>query len=1135
MKTLFINQVILQLKGSGPFKVASDRLRHGGAPLEFEGVDGGFRNILIHSLHTAQKNPFVVVFPGQRELEEARHDWALFGENHLEFSDWNTLPYSGNSPQAKCRGMRVHTLVALLGGEKRLVSTTLGGLLLPLPPPDWLRERTISMKVGEILDPFEIGETLSMNGYERVPQVELPGEFAVRGEVVDIFPSGAEEPVRIVFCFNSIETIKTFSSRLQSTTMGIDSISIPPVRESIWSSQRLEGLEKWLSQRGECSEAGSLILDTLSQRGSCPNDELLFPFSFPNPATLLDYLPKATPLLFVAYEHTKIAAERGRREAYELFGQLPDGERSCLPRPEELLLELDEMEKRSEKLIRFLEIKDGEKRGRLSFNYEGPRSFFGNISYLKEELSGLSEAGYRIGIFAESESQATRLKTLLSDLEVEVIPHGISQGMTLPDLKLVLIQENEIFRRKRQTRHSLHTAKSDIIESFVELNPGDLVVHINNGIGRFVGIERVMATGTERDYIKLEYADEEMVFIPVEQANMVQRYIGSGGAEVALDRLGGRGWSKRKGRVRKSVEELADHLVQLYSKRKLVQGFAFPGDTDWQLEFEASFPYEETQDQLRAILEVKEDMESPKPMDRLICGDVGFGKTEVAMRAAFKAVVGGRQVAMLVPTTILAEQHYEKFIERFAQFPVKIGMLSRFVPPKEIRKKLEEVSLGEVDIVIGTHRLLQKDVEFYNLGLIVVDEEQRFGVKHKERLKELKHSVDSLTLSATPIPRTLQMSLLKIRDISLLTTAPSSRMAIETFIREFDQEVVAQAIRKEVSRGGQVFYLHNRIETLEATELMIRELVPEVFVRAAHGRMNSQELEEVMYGFVHHSFQVLITTTIIENGIDIPNVNTIIIDRADLYGISQLYQLRGRVGRSDRQAYAYLLYPYQSVLTELAMKRLHIVSDFTELGAGFKIALKDLEVRGAGNLLGREQSGDVISVGLDMYMRLLDEAIARRTESGTDEDSPLSDPYMELEYSGFIPDSYVSSSMEKMEVYKSIASIRREEDMLRITAELGDKYGPLPDEVSSLLALAEIRTICNRLRISTLKEREGRVVVEFGRISIISVDKVIRLISEGGGRISLDARRPNILILETGSIGLREKAEFLRERLSRLI
>ena len=697
---------------------------------------------------------------------------------------------------------------------------------------------------------------------------------------------------------------------------------------------------------------------------------------------------------------------------------------------------------------------------------------------------------------------------------------------------MIAIQENEIFGRRKRTAASVKKVKSKVIDTFVELNQGDFIVHINYGIGQFKMIERIKAGGTERDYIQLLYADEETVFIPIEQVNLIQRYIGQEGKAPRLDKLGGKSWNTRKAKVRKSVEDLANHLIGIYSKRKNAQGFAFPKDTDWQIEFEASFPYEETEDQLVCIEDVKQDMESLKPMDRLICGDVGYGKTEVAMRAAFKAVVGGKQVAILAPTTILVEQHYENFCERFKNFPVKIEMVSRFVTKAKQIKILEKVKAGDVDLLIGTHRIIQKDVIFKNLGIMIIDEEQRFGVKDKEKMIDIKENIDSLSLSATPIPRTLHMSLLKIRDMSLLTTPPFNRLPIETFIREFNEELAAKAIQTELNRGGQIFYLHNRVETLDDVRRFLERLLPHVLIETAHGQMSSTLLEDKMHRFIHGSFHVLVATTIIENGIDIPNVNTIIIDRADMYGISQLYQLRGRVGRSGKKACAYLFYPEQRALSELAMKRLQIISDHTALGSGFKIAMKDLEVRGAGNLLGRQQSGEILSVGFDMYLRILDEAVAEM--SNKEREIPV-EVFLELEYSGFIPEGYITDQSEKMDIYKKISSVLTDNELTSLAGEMQDKFGPMPVEMQSLLSIAEIRIICSKLFISSLRERKGIARIEFSKVSVISIDKVVRLINESGGKVSIDPKHPHIMIIQTGNIGLHEKSEYIRERLHFLL
>jgi len=768
----------------------------------------------------------------------------------------------------------------------------------------------------------------------------------------------------------------------------------------------------------------------------------------------------------------------------------------------------------------------------------------------------LQSNGWKIFVFADNENQSLRIKEILknycakpSDGEylellkknakkgvpyfpLQVFPKAITNGFEISESKVFVIQENEIWGRRKHAAKIVHKAKSQAIDTFVELNEGDYVVHVNYGIGIFRGIQRVKAMGNERDYIKLEYADEEFAFVPIEQVNLVQRYIGNEGENPKIDRIGSKSWENRKNKVKKAVEDLAEKLISLYSRRKASRGFPFPKDNEWQTAFEAAFPYEDTADQISVTKEIKEDMEKPVPMDRLVCGDVGYGKTEIAMRAAFKAVMGGKQVAFLAPTTILAEQHYENCVERFANFPVKIAQMSRFVPQKEQKQILERLKTGDVDILVGTHRIIQKDVAYRDLGLMIIDEEQRFGVKDKEKLKTMKANIDCLAMSATPIPRTLHMSLLKIRDMSLLTTPPQTRKPIETIVDEYTDERVAKAIRQEVERGGQVFYLHNRVESLEDTRRHLQQIVPEMMIDVAHGQMTAEQLDDIFRRFKLGGFHVLIATTIIENGIDIPNVNTIIIDRADMYGVSQLYQLRGRVGRSDRKAYAYLLYPEHKVLSEVAMKRLQVISDFTELGSGFKIAMKDMEIRGAGNLLGRDQSGDVYSVGFELYMKLLNEAVEHLTKSKDYKEA--NEVLLELEYTGFIPDSYVSSLQTKMEIYKKVAAVQTKDELSAIEYELEDRFGPVPDEVYSLLSLAEVRIIAKKMVISSIKEKSGEIRIEFSTVSDVKIDKVLKLIKDSNGKVRLDPARPNTLILSAGKIGLKEKSEFIKEKLEAL-
>ncbi len=1156
MISLLINHLASALSQYEPLAELTRRVEGDSFPVEAEGLAGALLPLVAERVSAGRS--CLLLVPTEAEAREMVEDLGVFhpegGRQAALFPAWGTLPYGDGRPLSAVAGERASVLTRLLGGEPLLLVASLRAALHPLPPPACLGGETLQLRAGQVLDPAELAARLQSLGYLRVPRVSLHGEFALRGEVADVYPHASAEALRLVFELERLSELRGFDplSQVSAHHRGEARFQrqacLPPVREVLFTPEQVRTLRRRL---GGDVEALDELQERLALDPEIPGAEYLYPLCFDAPCSLTDYLGEGALLFLVDPERLASGSAAMRKEYLELYrraqtrrpanppaagrppaAKAPERRPEPLPPPRHILLEYGALEQSFPRQVRFHALKgaaDGAPR--LRFGCDPPRSFFGNIAFLREELANLLGLGYRIYIFAEYEHQAERLRFLLKDLRVQIFPEGISRGFALPQLKILFIQENEIFGRKKRIPRSLASAKSQAIDSFVDLSPGDFVVHLHYGIGLFQGIERIRAAGHERDYISLAYDGGEKVFLPIEQVNLIQRYVGQEGRAPKLDRLGGKGWQNKKERVRRSVEDLARRLAVLYARRNAAQGFAFAADTDWQSEFEARFPYQETEDQLAAIEAVKLDMESQRPMDRLICGDVGYGKTEVALRAAFKAVMGGKQVAMLAPTTILAEQHFETFQERFRGFPVRVEMLSRFLAPSSQKAVVRAVGEGQVDVVIGTHRLLQADVRFKNLGLMVVDEEQRFGVKDKERLKELKSSVDCLTLTATPIPRTMHMALMKIRDMSVIETPPANRYPIETFIQEFDEELVARAVRQELERGGQVYYLHNRIETMGRVQSFLTRLLPEVRVVTAHGQLAEEELEEVMHEFVRGDYQVLLATAIIENGLDIPNVNTIIIDRADMFGISQLYQLRGRVGRSDQAAYAYLFYPDRRVISELAMKRLRIISDFTELGSGFRIALKDLEIRGAGNLLGREQHGDILAVGLDMYLKLLDQAVGELAEQKREEPPEV---YLELEYSGFIPDSYIAEAMAKMEMYKKIASIAGEPELEAVERELEDRFGPPPEEVRSLFGIAEIRVLCRRLYISSLKEAKGLARVEFSRVAQVSVDRVLRLISESGGSVALDPQAPHCLLIRTGQVGLKEKSEFISERLSRL-
>ena len=1114
----------------------------------------------------------VIVVPGENEATNIYNDLKTVLDENTEiitFPSWGLIPYRPAAVGSVVFGQRAGVLVKLsenniknvVNKKNRVFIINQKTFMSPLPPPDYLSQFSIKLRKNDSINTTSISEKLSKIGYIRVSKVSVKGEFSLRGEVLDIFLPLDDYPTRIIFDFDEITNIKVFESDSQTTLFSKDEITIYPMKEVIWTKdfvstvrQKLEAYQSSSIQNASSTnesfgehihlpfteqalEYMENMLFELEEKNQTEGEEFFYQLIWDKTYSITDYISPSTFVFFYDYDRLLNGELTINREYSGMYRknreQLP-----ILP-PDMILSKMEDNISKIQKVLLFRSINQ---ENSIKIDTEVSRSFFGNINFMKQELENLQNDDWNVFIYTDNENQSLRINEIFKDFTepedssrkpVQLIPEALSQGFGIPEIKLLVIQENEIFGRRKYVSKTVNKAKSKVIDTFVELNPGDYIVHVNWGIGLFHGIERIKSLGNERDYIKLEYADKEFAFVPIEQVNLIQRYIGNEGEKPRIDRIGSKSWENRKEKVRKAVEDIAQKLIALYSRRKASVGFAFPKETEWQSAFEAAFPYEDTPDQITVTEEIKEDMEKPVPMDRVVCGDVGYGKTEIAMRAAFKAVMGGKQVAFLAPTTILAEQHYDNCIERFKNFPVKIARLSRFVPSGEQKKILEKVTKGEIDILIGTHRIIQKDVQFKNLGLMIIDEEQRFGVKDKEKLKEMKNNIDCLTMSATPIPRTLHMSILKIRDMSLLTTPPQNRLPIETVIDEYTEDRVAKAIRNEMERGGQVFYLHNRVESLMEIRTRLEKIVPECIVDIAHGQMTSSELDDIFHRFKMGAFNVLIATTIIENGIDIPNVNTIIIDRADMYGVSQLYQLRGRVGRSGKKAYAYLLYPENKALSEVAMKRLQVISDFTELGSGFKIAMKDMEIRGAGNLLGKDQSGDVYSVGFDLYVKLLDEAVNRLMSE--ENYKAQTEVLMEMEYTGFIPDTYVTNPQIKMEIYKKIASITTDLEFDGVLNELNDRFGPIPEEVSSLLALAEIRIISKKLEISHLKERQGEVRIEFSKVSKISVDRFMKLIQENPGTIRLNPAEPNCIYIKLGKIGLKEKSEFIREKLSKLV
>ncbi len=979
----------------------------------------------------------------------------------------------------------------LLKDLQELDSVTSGIVFIPMrtfvsPVPDssLVADTKKTIRIHDSFDPTELSRMFSDAGYYRSPSTTVPGEFSSHGEIFDFFPYDGEMPVRIHGDWDEVEKITHYDPDTQDLVKSISSFTFHLMSES--SSKDWGSIRQYFRDSDYFFILGKERLDT-------------------------------------SFHSMQVEAKSLYREAFQI-------DRNS-PKPHEILFDYPAFIEKGRRMSLLYDVRG--QHDAHQFDVREGHSYFGNFSLFKEDLTSMLSNGFTIVIYAGSELQKQRLSSMLQNFHgVKILEDELSGGFVLEGQKLAVICDHEIFGRRKVLNKTLHKVQSSPLDSFVDLNEGDYVVHINYGVGQFEKIDRVHIAGRERDYIKILYGGKEYLFVPIEQANLIQRYIGSEGSAPKLDNLSGQSWTAKKAKARKSAEKLAEQLIALYAKRKNSKGYPFPKDTDWQMEFEASFPYDETEDQLQCVEDIKVDMESPVVMDRLICGDVGYGKTEIALRAAFKAVMAGKQVAFLAPTTILAEQHFETLIERLGTFPVQVEVMSRIIDKKKQKEILSRCAAGDVDILVGTHRILQKDVIYKDLGLLIIDEEQRFGVKDKEKVKQLKTNIDSIALSATPIPRTLYMSLLKIRDMSLLTTPPIQRRAIRTVIEEYDIYTVKKAIEHETKRGGQVFYLHNRINSLDEVLSILQKELPHLVFDVVHGQMDPRHIEDVMHRFVHEGIQVLISTTLIENGIDIPNVNTIIIDRADRYGVSQLYQLRGRVGRGDKDAFAYLFYPQSAQLSEVAIKRLKVISDHTELGSGFKIAMKDMEIRGTGNLLGREQSGQLSSVGLDMYIRILDEEIARLTK---EEKSVEEEVFLELDYSGFIPDDYISEPSVKFEIYKKISSINNDESLLALNGELIERFGPLPEVVSNLMYIAELKILCRKLSVYHLKERNGLVEVTFSKVKDISIDKVMVLMQLRKNSVKLDPKRINVLILKTEAISLKDKSLFILEMLKRLL
>jgi transcription-repair coupling factor (superfamily II helicase) len=1112
------------------FQSVLSGIRAGMKEQMISGLTGSSRQIMIASLLEELRQPILVVthnmFAAQKvadDLQEClpRDRILLYPANELVAAE-----AAISSPETLAQ--RIEALTGLAGGFDGIVVAPLSGVRRYLPAQEEIRNARLDIEVGQTLEMDRFLIRLTELGYERVEKVESRGEMSVRGGIVDFFPLNTTNACRIEWFDDVIDSIRTFDPADQRSVDKLDQISILPCRELIAGAERFQNaaqqafemLEEQLKKMNDrqakerLREEISHDIERLRQGAVFPDLYKYIALLYPERQTLFDHMPSNT--LLVLDEPTRLletARQLARDEAEWITHLLANGK--TLPGfvlgndPESVIYHRPFPALFMSLFLR--QIPHTQPQNIVNFMCRAMQNFHGQMNVLKAEMERWKRAGSQVIMLANGEERLERLRRILHDYKIEeplLINGNLQSGFELASVHLAVITEGEIFSQKQRKvrRADRKIDNAERIRSYTELKVGDYVVHQNHGIGKYLGIGTLEIGGIHKDYIHILYAGGDKLSVPIEQIDMVQKYVGSEEKEPKLNKLGGTEWNRVKNKVRSSVKDIADDLIKLYAEREASPGYAFSPDTPYQKEFEAMFPYDETPDQLRAIEEIKRDMERPRPMDRLLCGDVGYGKTEVAIRAAFKAAIDGKQVAVLVPTTILAQQHYETFRERFSGFPFRIEVLSRFRSKKEQTETIKGVKTGTVDILIGTHRLLSSDVVFKDLGLLIVDEEQRFGVSHKEKLKKFKANVDVLTLTATPIPRTLHMSMLGVRDLSVIETPPENRFPVQTYVLEYSETLVREAIERELARGGQVYYLYNRVQGIQSMAERISALVPEARVAVGHGQMSEQELERTILDFLDGEYDVLVSTSIIETGVDIPNVNTLIVHDADKMGLSQLYQLRGRVGRSNRIAYAYFTYQRDKVLNEVAEKRLQAIKEFTELGSGFKIAMRDLAIRGAGNLLGAEQHGFIASVGFELYSQMLAEEVAKRKAEYKGE------PYVEkkqvntqigLNIDAYLPSDYIYDNIQKIEIYKKVAGVQSLEEADDLYDELVDRFGDPPQAVLQLLTVARLKVYGRMYAIESISQQGDEIKLTMQADHWIDGQKLMHIANQFERRVRL--------------------------------
>lgn len=1029
------------------------------------GVNFGAFNLIIRELLHRLQQPILIVASDENRAQQIYSSLVeLFEENMVHFFPVEPLLETQAAVSSLDElSQRLDAMSFLLTKQKGIVISTPQALQYPLPAAIKFKANSLTLKVNQVCNLSKICDFLVRCGYKRDDLVANPGEFALRGDILDIYPINIAYPYRIEFFDDEIDNIRTFNPVSQRTKDSLTEVVIEP------ADDQLDKLYQ--------NEDYTTILDYLTESGIICFDDIR---AIRQNIVQID----ARNRDYLAHE-TSTNIKNSRLDFTSIFNQIVQAKiYSSLFQVSVNDLKIDQL---------------------LNLHTREPQQFFSQMLLIKNELSVYELQQQTVIIQADNLVRAKQIKSTFADYGIDItiaaenrlIPNkrqiivdNFNQGFVLPRINLVYLTEHDLFNRQPHIHKKIKSLENaQQIRSYQELNPGDYVVHINHGIGIFEGIKTLESNGKKGDYITITYRNHDQLFVPADQLGVVQKYVASDGKIPKINKLGGNEWAKTKCRVQEKIEDIADELLAIYAHRATEKGFAFLPDDELQRDFEASFPYLETPDQIKAIKEIKLDMQKEKPMDRLLVGDVGFGKTEVALRAAFKAIDSGKQVAFLVPTTILAEQHYATMLERFKDFPVNVAMLCRFQTEKEADEIATNLSNGKIDIVVGTHRILSRDIKFKNLGLLIIDEEQRFGVKHKEKLKKLKNNIDLLTLTATPIPRTLHMSMIGVRDLSVMETPPANRYPIQTYVTEETPNIVREACLRELARNGQIFFLHNKIQDIDQKVAYLSQLIPEARIEYIHGRMSERQLEDIMLRFTQKKFDILVTTTIIETGVDLPNVNTLLVENADTYGLSQLYQLRGRIGRSSRLAYAYFLYKRDKVLTEVSEKRLNAIRDFTALGSGFKIAMRDLSIRGAGNILGKQQHGFIDSVGYDLYAQMLDQTIKQKRG---DKVCHKTNAEVRINLEAYIPTEYISSQKQKIEFYKKIKHANDVKAIDDIADELIDRFGTYPKSVENLLNIATIKVLADTAQI----------------LSITNIDKKIDIVLDQ--KASEELKGPNI-------------------------